>query len=83
LGYNLGGFFTNSSGRPGLQLRRLPFSFKIFLLWLNRSIPGTEERAAYPPKMNLFRAGMPDFSWYDIPKRIKIFKITTKYTKPP
>jgi hypothetical protein len=26
---------------------------------------------------------LPDFSWYDIPKRIKIFQNTTKYTKFP
>jgi hypothetical protein len=26
-------------------------------------------------------AGLPDFSWYNIPKRVKIYQITTKYTK--
>jgi hypothetical protein len=27
------------------------------------------------------KAGLPDFSWYGIPKREKYTKITTKYTK--
>jgi hypothetical protein len=27
--------------------------------------------------------GLPDFSWYNIPKRGKIYKITTKFTKFP
>jgi hypothetical protein len=26
-------------------------------------------------------AGLPDFSWYNIPKRGKIYQITTKYNK--
>jgi hypothetical protein len=29
------------------------------------------------------RAGLPDFSWYKIPKREKIDQITTNYTKCP
>jgi hypothetical protein len=29
------------------------------------------------------RAGLPDFSWYKIPKREKIYQITTNYTKFP
>jgi hypothetical protein len=28
-------------------------------------------------------AGLPDFSWYNIPKRGKIYQMTTKYTKWP
>jgi hypothetical protein len=28
-------------------------------------------------------AGLPDFSWYNIPKRGKIYRITTKYIKCP
>jgi hypothetical protein len=28
-------------------------------------------------------AGLPDFSWYKIPKREKIYQITTNYTKCP
>jgi hypothetical protein len=27
--------------------------------------------------------GLPDFSWYNIPKRGKIYQITIKYTKWP
>jgi hypothetical protein len=29
------------------------------------------------------RAGLPDFSWFKIPKLGKIYQITTKYTKSP
>jgi hypothetical protein len=29
------------------------------------------------------RAGLPDFSCYNIPKRGKIYQITTKYIKSP
>jgi hypothetical protein len=28
-------------------------------------------------------AGMPDFSWYNIPKREKIYQMTIKYTRGP
>jgi hypothetical protein len=38
------------------------------LLRKNRSFPG-------------FETGLPDFSWSKIPKRGKIYQITTKYTK--
>jgi hypothetical protein len=27
------------------------------------------------------RAGLPDFSWHNIPKRDKIYQMTIKYTK--
>jgi hypothetical protein len=30
-----------------------------------------------------YRPGLPDFSWSKIPKRGKIYQITTKYTKWP
>jgi hypothetical protein len=30
-----------------------------------------------------FGAGLPDFSWYNIPKRDKIYQMTLKYTKGP
>jgi protoporphyrinogen oxidase len=29
------------------------------------------------------RSGLPDCSWYNIPKREKIYQIATKYTKWP
>jgi hypothetical protein len=29
------------------------------------------------------KAGLPDFSWYKIPERGKIYQMTTKYTKWP
>jgi hypothetical protein len=36
------------------------------------------------PKKHLENdSGLPDFSWYSIPKREKIYRITTKYTKCP
>jgi hypothetical protein len=28
-----------------------------------------------------FLTGLPDFSWYNVPKREKIYQTTTKYTK--
>jgi hypothetical protein len=31
----------------------------------------------------IFKTGLPDFSWFKIPKRGKIIQITTKYTKWP
>jgi hypothetical protein len=31
----------------------------------------------------MMRTGLPDFSWYNIPKRGKMYQITTKYTKLP
>jgi hypothetical protein len=33
--------------------------------------------------LNGFQPGLPDFSRYNIPKRVKIYQITTKYTKYP
>jgi hypothetical protein len=44
-----------------------------------------------PPRANWRRGtvvigyawGLPDFSWYKIPKRGKIYRITTNYTKCP
>jgi hypothetical protein len=31
-------------------------------------------------KRRRFQPGLPDFSWYKVPKRGKIYQITTKYT---
>jgi hypothetical protein len=36
-------------------------------------------RISLPTKY--FESGLPDFSWYNIPKRVEIYQITTKYTK--
>jgi hypothetical protein len=48
---------------------------------------GFEQKGHFPSENRqkstkvVFTTGLPDFPWYNIPKREKIYQITTLYTK--
>jgi hypothetical protein len=41
------------------------------------------EQQKYLSETDEAAPGLPDFSWYDLPKRGKIYQMTTKYTQSP
>jgi hypothetical protein len=47
-------------------------------LWVSPPVAGSGHHDH--ARRELFEAGLPDFSWYNIPKRGKIHQITIKYT---
>jgi hypothetical protein len=60
--------------RAKIEIWELMGNFKsLFGLLLIQTIAATEN--------GTIEAGLPDFSWYKIPKRGKIYQITTNYTK--
>jgi hypothetical protein len=52
------------------------YGWLITLFWCPQHISA-------PTDLPRYVAGLPDFSWSKIPKRGKIYQITTKYTKLP